>query len=468
MVSLIGTHAPNGSSMRLPVSGTWDDNINNLYRATKLFEEDRYDGECYCLDGKTGVAIMPGESFLLAENEEAFGLSLERPTAQSILDLIDELVHPDMWLEAESVTIPDEGFKEGMATDSVVETDVVEIVSVVRETPHTGAVFEAVAQQSADFGSLQPSTTTAVVVEEREPSPGMFFDCALLCMVEYMALSQLLSASDILENPYHTDLAVGLDLNVSDMSDYEGDHSLMTQPSELNFFDADTQQYVTYTAFNQLLQFEDEDVLPRIHRTSDADDHLDLFTDIREISNQFLDNCTNPSTLRITNGAAVDDSSVGRGNTQLPTVHRPAQTYYASLLGSKRPYRPRLMMQTKLSPIFERDDEDDSCCSSPSSPDSLDFEGHRDYVKPLIARRIDFLDDEEDYCEQVTTFLGSPEDFVFVTEFEECFSNDIWQSEPNLMLSLPGHAPLIVTMMAAGQRLPDRDFYGPNHQQYNS
>jgi hypothetical protein len=71
---------------------TYDSDIAALQKATAEFIADRHDGECFCLDDKVGAVVLPGENVWLADNDTGFGLFVQYPTADSLLNSINNLV----------------------------------------------------------------------------------------------------------------------------------------------------------------------------------------------------------------------------------------------------------------------------------------------------------------------------------------------------------------------------------------
>jgi hypothetical protein len=193
----------------------YDNEINKLSHATSSFSDDRRDGECGCLDGKPEALRVPGENFLLADNNESFGLSVERPSAQSTFDIIDELVDEEMFQEADTADATPDIFD---IIDELVDAD----------------MFDAY-ESDDDFA-----------IEEM-PRPGDFFDTTLRQMTTFIALGQLLYPPTVSH--------LNIDVNVSDMSDNEFNDSDSSQISELTYFAADGQQSVACTAYNPLLQW---------------------------------------------------------------------------------------------------------------------------------------------------------------------------------------------------------------------
>jgi hypothetical protein len=80
---------------------TYHDDVEALEQATTNSLDDRYHTDNVYLGNKVGAMVFPRGNILLAHNDTDFGLSVERPTAQSLLDLIDELVYNETFAEDE-------------------------------------------------------------------------------------------------------------------------------------------------------------------------------------------------------------------------------------------------------------------------------------------------------------------------------------------------------------------------------
>jgi hypothetical protein len=374
---------------------TYDSDFQVLQQATAEFVANRHDGECTCLDDKVSIVLMPGDNFLLAENDTALGLSVENPTAASLLDQIDAVVDDEL----------------------------------LEESPCLGAFFNAAQQQYTTFTALDQ----------------------LLQYPQHVS-SIICAQSDAADD-------------VSDMSEEDIDELRMVQASELHYFDADKQQHVTYTAFNQLLMDPDEDTVSRIHRMDDVfDDDPDLEAVLLEIgeppSNDEAAECEVVSPP----ASAFEDFGfeleVLQNQPELNTNNLMQFQSIDSLQSfwrSKSVKRPKLTVVTQLETITEVPSDGDvgsASCSTPSSDASIDFADHRGFVQALPTRRADFLDDEDSGDElegpqSVSCPVDSDELFLsvptsssdLVEDFYEVFSDAIWHCEPDLYLSFPVNGP---------------------------
>jgi hypothetical protein len=146
----------------------------------------------YNLDGKSEAFRVPGENFLLADNDDSYGLSVERPSAQSIFDIIDDLVDDEMLDEADT-------------TDA--SPDVFDIIDEFFDADMFDDDLDS--QDNANIEEL--------------PRLGVFFDISTRTMVTFVAISQVLypPTSHIVSNIADCDI----DDNVSYMSDDEYNYS---------------------------------------------------------------------------------------------------------------------------------------------------------------------------------------------------------------------------------------------------
>ena len=428
---------------------TYSNDTQAPHQATEMFIENRHGGECNCLDdssGKVDTFVRPGENFLFSENDDALGLSVGRPMAQSILDLIDELVDADNWY---------------VDVDMLIGLDTICDHRSTLGTHRLGPVFAADIQRVATssppgrFGKHEEGA-----VDEVTPHLGAFFDVNQQNIVTYTALGELLKSID--NSPYQCHVYTNTNDHVSEMSDNEGDSFPMTQPSKLTYFDADTQQFCAYIAFNQLLDVAEDEMLPRIHR--DYDDYCDIDSDagVLEIIEPTPSRNMASSSLRVTNETALDSLEIHVDLSPLGLMPQPTLTWSdivqpATLHSGKfKRGRPRLTLKTQLEPIPEEGSA--TSLSSPSSADSLDFELHRDYVKPLSSRRMNFLEEEDDevgvvesthpahYLDASDTIQTSPIPIV-VENIDDLFSGDIWYVTPALTLDLPSRLPVSTALL---------------------
>jgi hypothetical protein len=328
----------------------YDDDIQALHDATMAFLSDRRDGECVCLENKAHSVVLPGENFLIAKKDTGLGLSVEHPTAKSLLDLIDELVADSFSME-NFVQSPD---------------------ALIGESPSLGVFFDSESQQYINYTALDQLSCS---------SAGVF---KIACVQPDAA---------------------------SDVSDNEVDELSMTQPqpSELIYFDADTQQCIAYTAFNQLLMdlHDNDEIVPRIHRADDDYDEirLDNISEIYDIplTNNVVELASSPLEVECEHAANLFDfdfasqvqptSNVG-GKAELRTAYniRSSSSYHTRIVRR----RPQLTIITQLDAVEEvSSNEDIAPPSSASSDRSIDFADQQGFVKSLSTRRTDFLDDED-------------------------------------------------------------------------
>ena len=404
--------------------------IDALYHATTSFIDDHYDGECTCLDGKPATLRLPGENYLLADNEDAFGLSVARSRAQDIFELLDAVVDADM---TEFVDNDESDDDEDMLGGGFLDD------------------------------------------EQDLPRASVFFDAAAGAMMAFVALDQLLyPTTSIAEYPFiaiadsqTSDYDLSDDeQDVSDMSDSDADDVSTIQPSEWTYFDTDThqhmaytaleqllqtdqhseltyfnadnQQYVEYTAFNQLLQI-DLDQMPQIVLWDIDDDYLELDEEATELLHCEFDE-TDLASLHTLTGpsrnAPVKRRLGGYGQ------FRPYMMYSSH----QRPtVRSRRNVQLIFQPrrLYSIEEEGEDCLSPPSSADSLGFTMHCGVVKALVTRRENFLDDECDDEDGSEASMSSPASHAMETptgrQYEEIFADAIWNVSPDLALTNPSH-----------------------------
>ncbi|KAF1937649.1 hypothetical protein EJ02DRAFT_437711 [Clathrospora elynae] len=266
-------------------------------------------------------------------------------------------------------------------------------------TPRPGAFFDKVRRKMANFTALEqlfyPSTAPGGTSR-----PGAFFGNASRKMVNFTTLDQLLhSPVDSLVSP-HAVSEVDIDDNVSDMSDDEFEDSSTAQTSELTYFNADAQQIIAYTAFNQLSQVGKDKILPHIHQDYDNGD-LDSDIEITETFDQYSEENAIVSPLQVDPALANFEFGFDR--------FPPSRVMSEPALPQPAPRHP----------------------STLHSKDSLEFTGQPEHVIPLPIRRTDFLDDEDgeyDCSPPVTPARSS---------FDGMFSNAIWHIMPDISLTDP-------------------------------
>jgi hypothetical protein len=408
---------------------TYDQDIQALQHATAEFLADSF--QCSFVGDKVCATALPGDNFFLAENNTDIGLSAQYPTAESLLNLIDDLVDRETLVE-ELTNAP---------------------------TPQ------------------QEQSTNSVYLP-----PGTFFDGSSSQFLGYTALDQILGFSNDVSHVVcaQSDAA---DDDVSDtcdevaeltiaqpanISDEETDDLSMLLPSTLSYFDADTQQRVAYIAFNQLLMDLANDVtLPRIHRSDDDfEDDFASVTDILEISElpgdgvvDRLDNTAMHDVLSLPwqSEYAAGDFDLDFDSAQYPPNPLMVTNVQPRSANSLRSYssiprrsssRPNLVINTRLSDVVEVSSSDSfSVCSSDYSSDaSIDFADHRGFVRPLEARRGDFLDDEDSDDDHdtstpldasVVTPPNSTQGSPIVESTLDLFEDIVWQHGVILELTFP-------------------------------
>ncbi|KAF2032989.1 hypothetical protein EK21DRAFT_109443 [Setomelanomma holmii] len=386
---------------------TYDSDGQVLQQATAELFADRIDGDYTCLNDKVGTVLIPGDNFLLAENDTSLGLSLEHPTAASLLQLIDDIVEDEL-------LVPE---------------------PLVIRRPELNA----------------------------SPGPGALFDIARQQFTKITALDQLLQCPPNVSSVVRAQFDA--DDNVSVMSEDDTDELPTLELSELFYFDADTKQNVSYTAFNQLLidLNNDEDTIARIHRMDTVLEENDTGSDaglleIGEVPSNGTE--AEPGNSLQDKSAFDDDVSL---ELDIPPkqpelkVNNPLTKTIGSLHSStyvwrgKPLKRPQLTISTELSTIVEVSSDEDIAPLSASSDSSLDFADHRGFVKTLSTRRTNFLDDEDeiggpqsvrspyDPSELFLSTTMSPT--TIVENYHEVFSDAVWHCEPDLHFHFPENDP---------------------------
>jgi hypothetical protein len=228
----------------------YDSDLDSLYRATVSFLHDHHDGECSCLDAKWDTLSLPGETLLPTVDDE-FGLFVERPTAQSIFDIIDDFVDVHMFDE---IDVTDSSSDVSTTIDNLVNVN----------------IFEEKHDSTSDYQDINETTITSALKTDSLSNTNnkvlsqssASFDPTMQNMLHYNALGQLLYPTVSYDNSHISD-------TVSDTDDDT------TGISELTYFATDTQQNIAYTAFNQLLSMdaenEEEGLRPVIHQDDDTE-----------------------------------------------------------------------------------------------------------------------------------------------------------------------------------------------------
>lgn len=448
-----------------PTFVQYDHDLYELYQASVAFLGDHVDNECICLNQNPSDAVMPGENFF-ASNAAAYGISMERPNSQSILHLIDELATTEMFLDDE--------VHEVNEVNEVDESDEIRIFEAIDKYAASELVFEndltdstvgfdVLSEISCD--SCQPADGFSFV------QPGAFHDTDTEQTSQYKALDELLHASAKVGALNIGQLATDPMYQGSDMSCNVGDDMSTCLPSDLTYYDASSQQYIVYTAFNQLLKPNEYETPPHMYRAYD-DDHFDEDTDI---SKSTPDGTLPPtSPLRIVNGIALADLDFEFARSSNPMVER------APLRRSSFTRLRRFKTMTLLETIYEEVEEQESSLSV-TSDDSLDFADHRGIVDPLSVRRVDFLDDEEDSSQGAEDVEDGGYNDKGMTEYYEDDSLDesgIFRREPSYShVTAPSTSPLSVSVHVSVHSFFDDDVWHvepditlgiPNHDTQNA
>lgn len=411
---------------------TYDSEIQTLQQATAKFLDDRRSGEFIFFDDKVDFELL-GDNFLLAENTSDIGLSVQHPTAESMLSLIDELVNSDNLVEYVADTMP--------YIDQQPQYNAYARKPCGADWPRRSAIFDPTGNQH----------------------------------ISYTALDQLITHSSCTPQPTCAQSYAAE--NISDVFDEEVDKSSMNQPStldvgtsdkltmgepcELTYFDTYIQQPVAYTAFNQLLvNLDNDETLQHVHRSGDVFDEDDssLAAGVLEIGDFSVDDGTTElaSSLPDTNDFSGFDFEFGRNLGSWPG--QPANTGGRRSINSLRSYtflqrlKSRrctfLAIDTQLANIVEVSSDEDEAPSSSSSDSSIEFTGQRGFVQELSVRRTDFLADE-DSDDDVEGAQSAPSpvssdapvstsahtSHVDESTFE-LYSDCIWHAEPSLPLYL--------------------------------
>ncbi|KAF1914174.1 hypothetical protein BDU57DRAFT_596232 [Ampelomyces quisqualis] len=423
---------------------TYDSDIQALQQATAAFADDRRDSECLCLDDKIGSLVLPGENFLLAENNTDVGLSMRNPTAESLFSLIDGLIDSESLVE-------DPG-------------------SPICHQPSQHDTSQA-------YGSMHVSPTWELPCDEDAPRPGTFFNIATSQYTGYTSLDQIFAPSDELYRAICAqfdvtgDVSDILDEEIDELSAFQSFVSfIMSHHFTLNYFDADSQQAVAYIALNQLLLgLDDDETMPRIQRPSEEydDDYLFFSDNILEIDEH---NAVTETETLSPSGNDFAGFDFGFGSNAVPyQPHGIAVAFNDTRAANDlhlRPYsqrrrsrmRPVLAVTTQLNNIDDVSSAENLPPSSSSSDESIDFTHHRGLVQKLWTRRTDFLDDE-DSGDLGLLRSATPSDSLEakpscaipksnVSEYVgELFSGAIWQDEAALHLTFPvtlaPHLPLL-------------------------
>lgn len=172
-----------------------------------------------------------------------------------------------------------------------------------------------------------------------------------------------------------------------------------TQVTTVEFFDPNKQYYVKYTAMNQLLSFDREEILPRIYRAPNDDFEANFGGGVAEIvpwpevvAAAATAHSTRQNPITPTYSSTPDVYHHFAWN---PLAHKLERMYSSTHLPPRlRKSRQRRQCitttYTELSSISEESSESSIC-----SPRSLEFEGECVQARPSTARKRNFLDDDE-------------------------------------------------------------------------
>jgi hypothetical protein len=139
------------------------DDISDLQEATATFLADRYDGECFCLDGSGPGLLLPGEQFLLPVVTAINTARADGDVLQSIIDIIDEYLPEQTWIEDLPHTPPPDA---------------------VQDTPNEPKIEHATLEELLGL-SMLPNT----------PDYEVYNDPSLLQEYPYLSLDGLLDSS---------------------------------------------------------------------------------------------------------------------------------------------------------------------------------------------------------------------------------------------------------------------------------
>jgi hypothetical protein len=223
----------------------------------------------------------------------------------------------------------------------------------------------------------------------------------------------------------------------SDSSDEDVERPPSPPPLPLHYLDADTQQYIGFSAFNQYSVYvDDEEVAPRIHRDGDDydDEDFDLVDGIVEIGDSpTLQNDGPAAVLSLVEATVFSDL---KENTQMHV-----QWYASSLtVGSRHMRIRRKFGWTKYQRLTRLDSIKEA---------SETFEDPPASVQPLQARRANFMDDEDSEddvdapsSDSSTNSFDSDSLYAMpvltvVENLHEFFDAAIWHHQPSLQLTYP-------------------------------
>jgi hypothetical protein len=336
---------------------SYDRDIELLAQSSVEFLDDHHHFESPCQGDKVSDVLLPGENFLLVtcSNETDVAFSMQCPSAELLLSLIDEL------------------------------------------------------SDCEDASYSAPRPLIAQLKQQHvvdAPRPGDIFDTGSSQFVGYMALDQVLANFNIVSDSVYQQYDA-CD-TVSDISDDGIDELSMSQPSQLTYYDADRQQFTGYTAFNQLLMVNyNEDSLWHVHCEDEYSGSDFGFVDtVREMGNLRVVNDTTPSQGPVPqpwshspdyDGVDISYDPQRSGiHTTDATKSRLVEDLQSFARRRSSRWRPSLIVQTQLSDVSEYASGKGQDPCSPASSDTIsDFEECRGFVKPTSARRANFLDDED-------------------------------------------------------------------------
>jgi hypothetical protein len=408
---------------------THDTDVQALQQATAEFLADSY--ECSFLGDKVSATALPGEKNFLADNDTDIGFSIQYPTAESLLSLIDQVVDSETLVE--DFTSPP-NFQHQQSTHDM------------RTSP--GTFFNISSSHFADYATLYQLLRFSN-------------DVSYVVCAQSDAVDDVSDTSDKIIELAMTQPAI--------ISHEEAEELTIILPSTLSYFDADTQQCIAYTAFNQLLMdLDNDETLPRIHHSnhgleeddfasnegileidersvSDVDEGLDITVVVSALPGQM--GSTDFDFDLDVNGAqdgldAVIAISAG------PRAVDSLRSY--SSTGRRARKRPPLAINTHLTDIVEVSScEAKAQSESSSSEGSIGFADQRGFVQPLSARRSDFLNDEDSDDGHETSQSATPSEpsastssnlipaYPAVEDACELFKNPVWHYGPVLELTFP-------------------------------
>ncbi|KAL5120382.1 hypothetical protein ACEQ8H_001672 [Pleosporales sp. CAS-2024a] len=411
-----------------------DIEIEAISEATAAFidEHDYYLSSCP--GEEVSESVTTDENFENAYSNANLRCESDHVTVESLLNLIDEVV--------DDAAVVDEAQLADLPESQHLQSTV--------NTPRLGAIFNSARSDYVGYTALDQLLQPPDIVDVHRP--GAIYDSRSSKIVGYTALDHLLEASSTT-----SEIACKQLIHASNVSDNPGlgvDDMSMSQPPQLSYFDTEIQQFVGYTAFNQLLMdphnFES---LPRISR-ADRDSNSDDISEevIRETIEPLitpLPQSYKPSRFDfgLGHGENLNDDS-SSNSFKSPSIDD--LVAFTKLALEKQRQRLTMKEQPDIPPqVSSNETGSSSSSASPSYGSSTEFANRRDFVRPLSVRRPDFLDDEfsEDESNQsqsaddssISAHMpsASPPAPCVAHYVVEYFTNDIWHSDVDLFLALP-------------------------------